>query len=795
MSARAFLALALALQLLGGSVGAQQSGSIITTVAGGMSGQLVANATCMYPTSLATDLVGNVYIVESLFHRVWLLNVTTGLAITLAGNGGYPRFSGDGGPATGASVGGLYGVAVDASGFFITDNSRIRRVALGTGIITTVAGNDEWGFSGDGGPATNARLTSSGGVALDTSGNLFIIDSDYYSGSRIRRVAAGTGLITTVAGNGTRGFSGDGGPATSASLNEPTGIAVDGDGNLFIAFGADHRIRRVAFDTGIITTVAGNGTRGFSGDGGSATSATLSSPYQVAVDGGNLLIADSSNKRIRRVTLGNGIITTVAGTGEQGFSGDGGPGTSARLHTPFGVAVDGGGNLLIADTNNYRIRRVAAGTGIITTVAGIGEPGSCSSGDGGPAASAGLLSPHGMAVDGSGHLFFADESGNRIRRVALSTGIVTTVAGNGVSGFSGDGGPATSSSLSGPRGVAVDGSGHLFFADESNNRIRRVELSTGIVTTVAGNGVSGFSGDGGPATSSSLSHPSGIAFDGSGNLLIADTENGRIRRVENTGIITTVAGGVRYDDYRVIGDGGPATNASLSHPRAVAVDVAGNMFIADYYHMRIRRVAESTGVITTVVGHSNLGSYSGDGGPATSASLWYPTGIALGGDGLFIADSSNHCIRRVALNTGIITTVVGTGTFGFSGDGGHATSATLLYPQGVAVGGGYLFIADSGNKRIRLVDLIVTPTASVRASATGTGSSSLSATRSPPSSSTGTGTGSSSATRTRALASRSRSLSATRSKTGSRTRSRTRSHTRSRTRSHTRSRKKKLLAA
>jgi sugar lactone lactonase YvrE len=250
----------------------------------------------------------------------------------------------------------------------------------------------------------------------------------------------------------------------------------------------------------------------------------------VAVDAaGNLLIADSGNQRIRRVDGTTGIITTVAGNGTYGFSGDGGAATSASLAYPYGVAVDAAGNLLIADYGNQRIRQVDGTTRIITTVAGKGTYGF--SGDGGPATDASLNNPLGVAVDGAGNLLIADTYNQRIRRVDGTTGIITTVAGNGMAGFSGDGGPATDASLNNPSGVAVDGAGNLLIAVYGNQRIRRVDGTTGIITTVAGNGTAGFSGDGGAAISGSLNNPVGVAVDAAGNLLIADTNNLRIRRV------------------------------------------------------------------------------------------------------------------------------------------------------------------------------------------------------------------------------------------------------------------------
>jgi sugar lactone lactonase YvrE len=279
----------------------------------------------------------------------------------------------------------------------------------------------------------------------------------------------------------------------------------------------------------VISTVAGTGAQGFSGDGGAATSAQLDSPYGVAVDGsGNLFIADLSNSRVRKVVLSTGVISTVAGTGAPGLSGDGGAATSAQLSSPYGVAVDGSGNLFIADRGNSRVRKVLS-TGVISTVAGTWPAGF--SGDGGAATSAQLKYPEGVAVDGSGNLFIGDPVNHRVRKVALSTGVISTVAGTGAQGFSGDGGAATSAQLNYPNGVAVDGSGNLFIADYGNDRVRKVVLSTGVISTVAGTGAFGFSGDGGAAVSAQLSAPSGVAVDGNGNLFIADRHNQRVRKV------------------------------------------------------------------------------------------------------------------------------------------------------------------------------------------------------------------------------------------------------------------------
>jgi uncharacterized protein (TIGR03437 family) len=679
---------------------------IITTLAGTdwqyPTGSLPAvNAPLGQTAGVAADANGNVYVADSSNNIVARVGAD-GIATVVAGNS-IAGFSGDGGFATGASLNSPSGVAVDSVGnIYIADkqNSRVRRVSR-DGTITTIAGDGNYGFSGDGGAATSASLSQPTGVAVDSAGNIYIADDQ---NSRIRRISpdgtittvvygsiyapqgvavdsagnlyvadfhcqiwkASGSTITTVAGNGNCSFSGDGGPATSASLYQPEGVAVDSADNLYIADSGNHRIRKVS--GGTITTVAGNGNQGFSGDGGPATLASLDYPSGVGVDGaGSLYIADSVNHRIRKVS--GGTITTVAGDGAYRFSGDGGPATSASLNLPrlglpsCGLALDGVGDLYIADIDNFRIRKVSGGT--ITTVAGVGNFGF--PGGGGVASSTSFSLPVGVAADAAGNLYIADAVNERIWKV--SGGTISAVAGNGISGFSGDGGPATSASLFQPYGVAVDSLGNLYIADEINNRIRKV--SGGMITTVAGNGSYGFSGDGGPATSASLRAPTGVAVDAAGNLYIADIENNRIRKVSG-GKITTVAGD---GNIGFSGDGGPATSASLT-PIGVAVDAAGNLYIADIANNRIRKV--SGGIITTVAGDGNIG-FSGDGGPATGASLDHPAGIAVDSVGnLYIADMYNNRIRQVLANPPVSTSPLISSQLSLSASsGGKPASATI----------------------------------------------------------------------------------------------------------------------
>ncbi len=340
--------------------------------------------------------------------------------------------------------------------------------------ISTVAGTGRAGSSGNGGPATEAQLYTPRDVFVDAAGNLFI---GGYNDQLVRRVDT-SGTISIVAGGGTEGL-GDGGPATEAGLDHPIGVFVDATGNLFIADLDNDRVRKVD-PAGTISTVAGTGTEGFSGDGGPATAAQLDLPWDVFVDAaGNLFIADRGNHRVRKVDPA-GTISTVAGTGTRGFSGDGGPATEAQLNVPIDVFVDGAGNLFIADANNNRIRKVDP-AGTISTVAGTGTAGF--SGDGRLATEAQLNDPVGVFVDGAGNLFIGDADNHRVRKVDPA-GTISTVAGTGTAGFSGDGGPATEAELVGPGGVFVDAAGNLFIADAGNHRIRRVTPAIATVVEV-----------------------------------------------------------------------------------------------------------------------------------------------------------------------------------------------------------------------------------------------------------------------------------------------------------------------
>jgi sugar lactone lactonase YvrE len=677
------------------------SGSI-TTVAGGTTfageGAAATTGSIALPFAISLDASGNLYIADTFNHRVRRIDALTGILTSVAGTG-VLGWEGDKGLATAADLAGPQSVAVDSYGNLIiadTLTNRIRRVDAKTGIITTIAGQyPEFGFGGDNGPATSALLQTPKGVWADSSGNVFIADT--YN-NRIRKVDPNSGIITTVAGNGQRTYSGDDGPATSAALNRPEQVAVDPAGNVYIGDTGNNRIRKIDATTKIITTYAGNGQESFGGDGGPARLAGLKSPSQVTFDtAGNLYLADSGNARIRRVD-NSGVISTAAGNGKADYGGDGGPATSAALADPSGVAVDGFGQIFIADTANFRIRRVDS-SGIIQTVGGNGRTSFV--GDAGPAWAASLLMPYSLATDASGNLYIADQDNLRIRKVDANTGIITTVSGSDVLGYQGDNGPATQAGFSFPRGVAVDSSGNVFVADTLNNRIRRVDAATKIVTTYAGNGADQGSVDNVPATQSAVVDPYGVGFDTSGNLLIAETGSNKVRKVDRqTGIITTIAG-TGTGGYG--GDFGKAVSAQLNQPVAVTSDIFGTIFIADYGNNRVRLVT-SDGTIYTVAGDGQA-TFAGEGLPSIYASIVGPMGLAIDSNGnLYIAGLFNRVVRVLNDPTLLLTSVAGTYDFGFGGDGGPAKSATFLVTAGIAFDpSGNLYVTDHLNGRIRVI--------------------------------------------------------------------------------------------
>jgi hypothetical protein len=726
----------------------------ILTVAGAAPVNVPALSISIEAEASAEDTAGNIYTASPDFSLIFKITAS-GQASAIAGNG-VSGYSGDGGPAISAQLGCPTGVAVDmANDIFIADpcENVVREVLASDMTIHTVAGNGTAGYLGDGGAATSAELSQPSGVSVDAGGDILIADT---GNNVIRDVVCGTaasgctppvgeasGDIYTAAGNGTAGYSGDSGPSTAATLTGPFAMAADVSGDIFIADTGNSAIREVACGTGVsgctppagdtvgdIYTIAGNGTAGLSGDGGPAVNAELNLPQGISLDGtGDIFIADTQNNVVREIS--GGTINTVAGDGSPGFGGDGGAALDAELANPIGIAVDGSGNLFIGDTGNSVIREVSSG--IINTIAGNGFP--SYSGDGAAATNAQLGFPFGpdagVAADSAGDFFIADSGATVVREVVASTGDIKTLAGNGLTGFSGDNGPATSAMLDSPSGVALDSAGDVFVADSANNVIREVSASTGTINTVVGNHGAGYTGDGGPATSATMNEPLALSLDEAGDLFISDTGNNVIREVpcatgaagcvapagETAGDIYTVAGN---GTSGFSGDGGPATNAQLQQPEGLSLDSSGDIFIADSANNRIREISQ--GIINTVAGNGTPG-YTGDKGPALSSTLNQPYAVVMDDAGnLFVGDTNNHVIREVVCATaapscvppsgetaGDIYTIAGNGTAGFSGDGGPAANALLELPLGMAIdGSGGLLFADLEANRVRKVRALAT---------------------------------------------------------------------------------------
>lgn len=718
---------------------------IIHTIAGGGSGitdGVPATSAMIFPNSVASDAAGNIYIAQGA--TIKKVN-TAGVITTIAGTG-LPGSTGDGGLATAATFF-ANNVASDAAGnLYLADsiNQRIRKIDT-SGIINTIAGTGQQGYSGDGGPALAAKLALPQGVTVDSQGNVYFADN----ATHVRKIDT-SGKISTVAGNGTSISIGDGGQATAAGMT-PTWVAVDGQGNLYICDTGGRRIRKVN-TTGVISTLAGGvlNTGTGNGDGGPATGAVFGNISSIAVDSaGNVYVSDNQSYNVRKISSGAAASPVTVSPSQLQFSVNAGDPASSKqivitspgatLTFTATASTTSGGNWLSVNpasgpvndtltisvnpeglapaTYNGTVTITPSGTGntpatvpvmlivnaltfqgVISTVAGTGNV--PFSGEGGSATAA-SLAVNAIAVDSSGTISIADILDSRVFQV--SSGRITTIAGNGTFGYGGDNGPGTSAALFNPAGVAADGFGNVYIADSTNNRVRKV--SGGGISTVAGNGKTGFSGDGGFAKNAAVWAPMAVAVDSHGNLYIADATNNRIRKVDTNGNISTVAGGSPLATFS--GDGGPAIGAGMVLPGGVTVDNAGNIYIADIGDNRIRKV-DTSGTINTVAGNGAKG-FSGDGGLAKNASLNLQSahvGLAVDSAGnLYIPDVANNRIRKVD-SSGIITTIVGTGTAGFTGDGGPAVNAGLNNPTDVALDGqGNLYIADTTNNRVRKVSL------------------------------------------------------------------------------------------
>ncbi len=570
------------------------------------------------------------------------------------------------------------GIASDGAGnLYVADSysHTIRKIVIATGAVTTLAGTA--GIQGirDGvGAAATFYLPE--GIASDGAGHLFIADT---GNDRIRRVVIATGAVTTLAGDSHGSADGTG---AAAAFSAPSGIASDGAGNLYIADTRNHTIRKTVIATGAVTTIAG--TAGVQGSAdGTGAAATFNRPQGIAGDGaGNLYVADYGNNTIRKLVIATGAVTTLAGTaGMRGF--DDGTGAAARLDHPQGLLSDGSGSLYVADTENSTIRRIVIATGAVTTIAGTANNTDITDGTG---AAARFYYPAGIARDGAGNLYVADEGSSIIRRIAIASSAVTTVAGTGVMQGTSDG-TAGAARFRFPRGVASDGAGNLYVTDTYNNAIRRVEIATGAVTTLV-------DGSTGP-----FQNPYNLASDRAGNLYVTDYSDDTIRKVViATGAVTTLAGAAGMEGST----DGTGAAARFCSPTGIANDGAGNLYVADYCNDTIRRIVIATGAVTTLAG--TAGVTGSDDGMGAAASFDGPRGIVSDGAGnLYVVDANNKTIRKIVVATGAVTTLAGTAAEQGSTDGTGA-AARFEYPTGIASDGeGNLYVTDPFANTVRKI--------------------------------------------------------------------------------------------
>ena len=605
-----------------------------------------------FPSGVASDGAGNLYVADSANNTIRKIVAATGAVTTLAGSVGVT------GSADGTGTAALFlspqGLASDGAGnLYVADsaNSTIRKVVIAGGVVTTFAGSATVTGSADG-TGTAARFDHPLSVASDGSGNLFIADA---GNNTIRKIVISTGEVTTLAGTARTAGSADG-TGTAARFNFPQGVASDGAGNLFVADSDNSTIRRIVIATGEVTTLAGTAGAAGSDDGTGAT-ARFNSPKGITIDGaGDLMVADLGNNTIRKVVLATGAVTTLAGSAGATGSLDGvgfDVGSGALFDGPGDVASDGVGNLFVADTNNHALRKIVIATGAVTTLVGSAAGGSAGHDDG-PATAARFLNPFGVASDGAGNLFVADSANATIRKIAVATGVVTTLAGSAETPGSDDG-TGSGARFDDPIGVASDGAGNLFVADCGSHTIRKVVIATGVVTTLAGSAATPGSDDGAGAAAR-FYFPGALAVDGVGNLFVADAGNHTIRKVVIAGgIVTTLAGSAGSTGS----DDGTGAAARFDEPAGLAVDSSGNLFVADAAMRTIRKIVIATAAVSTLAG--SVGNLGSDDGTGTAARFDTPGALATDNMGnLFVADSGKDTIRKIHIATQLVTTVVGT---------------------------------------------------------------------------------------------------------------------------------------
>ena len=721
---------------------------VISTAVGGGPNNLPGTTANLYqPYTEAIDAAGNIYVAASQQHRIFKIS-TSGVVTVVAGTG-IAGYSGDGGPAVSAQLNAPWGVAVDTASpahVYIGDtaNCLVREVNQSTGVITTIGGKvtgattTACGYTGNGGAATSAEMYYPSGLAVTSSGSVYV--AEFYngvvrkiSGGNITLVAGAGGSNTTASNCGGTSPYGDGGSATSAStfLCYPQAIALDSSANVFVtesSSGGRCDVQEIVASSSKIYEVAGNRTCGYLNTS-TATTGELNDPWQpwvVSVSGGTttISVADYSNVRIRQFTLTYsagvpvpGAITTIAGDGSGGYCNDGDPAIDACM-SPVGLVYDSSGNYYIGDYGSDRVRKVTKSSGDISTIFGWGPNGGTQPNYSDPVGvtdvaggNPSLYYPAGVYADPtSDNVYIGGYDGESVYKWNSGSNEISGFAGDGAAGFEGDGGPADSAAteLNAPWGIGRDASGDIYLADYNNCVIREVSASTGDITTIAGGSTGhqigcGYTADGGTAVDTQNAGVSSIALSSGGSIYYADYGNCLVRRIAiGTNTVTTVAG-----DHTLgcgdSGDLGPATAAQIRNPAQIALDAAGNLYIADYGNCRVREVVHATGIIKTIAGDGSC-TYTGD-GVAISNAINNAQGVWSDPNGnVFISDTNNHILRWVT-PTGQLTTFAGTpDSAGFVGDGGPALSAKFYYPEQVTQdSSGNFYVADQYNFRVRKI--------------------------------------------------------------------------------------------
>jgi sugar lactone lactonase YvrE len=659
---------------------------VVTTVAGstapGSANGTAPGASFYRPWAVAA-YGGNLFVADAYNNDVRKIDMTTLIVTTLAGStaGG----SADGIGAA-AHFWGPSGIVADGKGnLYVTDNGNheIRKIVISTGAVTTFAGSTTHG-SADGIGAAASFYTPTG-LAIDGSGNLYVAD---WGNNEVRKIVISSATVTTLAGSTTPGHADGTGPA--ASFDTPNALAVDRSGNLFVADEYNNEIRKIVIATGAVTTFAGSLTSG-SADG-TGTAASFYYPSGLATYADTLFVADYSNNKIRKIIIPTAVVTTLAGNG--GFGHTDGTGTAAYFYYPTGIAMDTIGNLYIADQLNNEIRKIVTSTKVVTTFAGSTISGSAD----GSAQSPSFWLPADVATDGT-NIYVADASNNEIRQINISTSTVTTLAGSPSPIGGHADGTGAAASFNNPLGVAVDSSGNLYVADVGNNEIRKIVISTGVVTTFAGSLSSG-SADG-TGASASFNEPIGLAFY-AGSLYVIDDYNSEIRKVVlPTGVVTTLAGNLTWGHADGIG-----TAATFDQPSGITSDGKGNLYVCDNGNSIIRKFVISTGAVTTLAGTAFVHGSNDGTGPA--AQFYYPFGIAADALGnVFVSDQYNNEIRQIVAATGVVTTYAGSTSYGHAD--GTGAAASFHDPEGICTdAAGDLYVADDQNNEIRKVASIFT---------------------------------------------------------------------------------------